>query len=370
MQWPASGSTLISLLNSFALQTSMIYLPIFASEIGASKLGIGIIGGIYGVAYLTSSLFFGRQSDMKGRLIFIRLGLIAAAVGYALQILAGSPLTLTFIRALIGFCLGMSDAALMAYNFEVGGKTGWFASLGALGWLLGAVLAIFVQGYHYLFIISSILSAAAFGVALLLREQPRERRVVKPVMIKMVSRDIGVYLPFFLRNLGGNMVWFIFPLYLQSLGATKMWIAILQCINNGTQVIVMPFVERIKPSRLFVAGLFFSAAVFIAFAFTTHYLQVIPINIVLAISWACLFVGALLLLFKDNEERATSTGILFSSGSFSQATGPFVGGWVAQMWGYQPMMYGAAALCLVGVGVVQTQARRIRKVANPVSRPL
>jgi MFS family permease len=114
------------------------------------------MGGIYGAAYLGSSLFFGRQSDMKGRLPFIRLGLGLATLSYAVQVLAGNPLTLMLIRALIGFCLGMSDAALMAYNFEMGGGIGRFASLGALGWLLGGIVAIFIQGYRSLFFLSSI----------------------------------------------------------------------------------------------------------------------------------------------------------------------------------------------------------------------
>ena len=363
MQWPALGSTLVSLLNNFALQTSLIYLPIFANEIGASKLGVGVIGGIYGIAYLASSLFFGRLSDVKGRLIFVRMGLVLAALGYAFQVFAGTPLALTLVRALIGFCLGMSDAALMAYNFEAGGRTGWFTSLGALGWLLGAIVAIFIQSYHYLFLLSSVMSAGAFIVSLLIKEQ-KNRRVMTPNMNKMISHNAGVYVPFFLRNFGGNMAWFILPLYLQTIGASKMWIAILQGINNGGQFVIMPFVERFRPSRLFIAGLLFSVAVFIAYAFTTNYLQVIPIQILLAVSWSCLFVGALLQLLKDNEERATSTGILFSTGSFSQATGPFLGGFVAQLWGYQSMMYGAAGLCLAGYGVIKAQARWIKYRAN------
>jgi len=34
---------------------------------------------------------------------------------------------------MVGFCLGISDAALMAYNFEMGGRTNRFTSLGSPG---------------------------------------------------------------------------------------------------------------------------------------------------------------------------------------------------------------------------------------------
>ena len=347
-QWSAIGCTLISLFSSFSLQASGIFLPLFAGELGASKLQLGIMGGIYGVAYLTSSLFFGRQSDMRGRLLFIRLGLGLATLSYAAQVLAGTPLTLMLVRALVGFCLGMSDAALMAYNFEVGGRTGWFTSLGALGWLLGSVGAIFIQGYRDLFLLSSIACAGAFVVSWSLKKQ-ENRHFIRPVMTRMIGRNANVYLPFLLRNVGGNMVWFIFPLFLVTLGASKAWIAILQCVNNGMQFIVMMFVDKVRASRLFIVGLFCSTLVFIIYGLATNYFQIIPAQVLLAVSWSCLYVGALLLLFKNNEEKATSAGILFSTGSFSQATGPFLGGFVAQLWGYQTLMYLASGLCLVGL---------------------
>ena len=136
------------LFLGFSMQISGIFLPIFAGKIGASKLEIGIIGGSFGFAYLFSSVFSGRLSDIKGRVLFIRLGLGLATVSYAAQLLAGTPFFLTLVRALLGLCIAMSDAAVMAFNFEVGGRTSRFTSLGALGWLAGGVLAIFVQDYR------------------------------------------------------------------------------------------------------------------------------------------------------------------------------------------------------------------------------
>src|SRR5512136_2765995 len=115
-KWSAFACILISFLCGLSVQTSGIFLPIFAGDIGASKLQIGVIGGLYGAAYLVSSLISGRQSDIRGRLPFIRLGLGLAALSYIAQELAGSPLTLILIRTLLGFCVAIVDAALMAYN--------------------------------------------------------------------------------------------------------------------------------------------------------------------------------------------------------------------------------------------------------------
>jgi len=354
--WSSRGSELVTLFTNCAVEASVVFLPLFAQEIGASKLQVGAIGGAYGIAYFASSWVFGRQSDIRGRVFFIRLGLGLGVVTLAMQTLAVNPLILAFARALVGFCLGISAAALMAYNFEAGGGTGRFASLGALGWLMGAIIAVFIQNYHSLFLLSSASCGIAFAVSLSLKEQ-KDRISLKPVTIRVVWRNIRVYLPFFLRHLGANMVWVIFPLFVATIGASKTWIAILDGINTGGQFITMMFIERLKESRLFLLGFLFSALVFLAYAQVTNYLQVIPVQALLAVAWSCLYVGALLLLLKNNEERATSTGILFSTISISGAAGPFLGGLVAQFWGYQLLMYLASGLCLVALGIVTVQSR-------------
>ena len=173
--WSAIGSVIITFFSGFSMQISGIFLPIFAGKIGASKLEIGIIGGSFGFAYLFSSVFSGRLSDIKGRVLFIRLGLGLATVSYAAQLLAGTPFFLTLVRALLGLCIAMSDAAVMAFNFEVGGRTSRFTSLGALGWLAGGVLAIFVQDYRLLFFLSSV----GCGVAFLISWASKNERIAR-----------------------------------------------------------------------------------------------------------------------------------------------------------------------------------------------
>jgi MFS family permease len=101
--WAALACVLISFFSAIALQASGIFLPLFATDIGASKFQIGVVGGAFGASYLVSSLVFGRQSDMHGRLPFIRAGLCLTAVSYVLQLLITSPALLIADRVLMGF---------------------------------------------------------------------------------------------------------------------------------------------------------------------------------------------------------------------------------------------------------------------------
>ena len=165
----------ISLLFSFSVESSSIFLPLYANSRGASTFQVGLIGSSYGIAYFVSSFIFGRQSDRHGRLLFVRLGLALGIAAYILQIAATDPVTLLAIRAFVGFCLGISSAAIMAYVYEAEGQVGRFASYGSLGWLLGAVVAAVAAAttgaaessttYYTLFAVSG----AASALALLLR---------------------------------------------------------------------------------------------------------------------------------------------------------------------------------------------------------
>jgi len=117
------------------------------------------------------------------------------------------------------------------------------------------------------------------------------------------------------------------------------------------------FVERLREYRLFILGFVFSALVFVAYSRAANFVQIIPVQALLAVAWSCLYVGALLLLLKHNEEKATSTGILFSTTSIAGAIGPFLGGLVSQFWGYQPLMYLASGLCVSGLMIASMRMK-------------
>jgi MFS family permease len=164
-------------------------------------------------------------------------------------------------------------------------------------------------------------------------------------------RNWSAYIPMLLRQVGAHGVWAIYPLFLEELGATKFWIAIINSINNGTQVLTMRLADRMQPSRAFAIGLIASSLVFAYHGLATQYWQILPIQVVLAISWAGLWVGASNLLLRAGTEKATSMGILYSANSFSQVLGPIVGGNVSQAFGFRPLMFLASVLSLAGLGL-------------------
>ena len=106
--------------------------------------------------------------------------------------------------------------------------------------------------------------------------------------------------------------------------------------------------EKFNPARMFQVGLVLSAGVFIAYGLANRYWQLIPIQMVLALAYSSMFVGALSYLLRRHPEYGTTSGLMNSANAISSGLGPFLGGAVSEAWGYASLMYVGAAITLVG----------------------
>jgi predicted MFS family arabinose efflux permease len=96
-------------------------------------------------------------------------------------------------------------------------------------------------------------------------------------------------------------------------------------------------------------GLVCSVLVFAIYGIATHYLQLIPVQIVLAIAWSGLFVGALHYLLAENVERGTAVGMLYSTTSLAGGIGPFLGGAISEVWGFSTLMFASSGISFIGL---------------------
>jgi MFS family permease len=339
---------LINLLSNYAVESSNVFIALYAQEKGATNLEVGYIAAASGIAFLVSSFLFGRLSDIYGRMNYIRIGLGLTALSYLTQLLAQTPMTLLAARGFIGFSLGINSSVIMAYTYENQGQIGSFISYGALGWLIGAVTALILKSYASLFIVSSVVAFLAFLISFLLKEKVITRMRVAMFPVALIKADYKIYLAFFLRQLGGNAIWTIWPLYQAGIGATKMWIALVEITNMVGQIVFMRLVEKFNPAKMFQAGLLLSAGVFIAYGLATRYWQLIPIQLVLSFAYSSMFVGALSYLLRRRPEYGTTAGLMNSANALSGMLGPFIGGGVSEAWSYATLMYVGAGITLLG----------------------
>ena len=348
---------LVNFFLSFAAMGSFIFIPLLGQQLGASDFEIGLVGAVYGIAFLFSSLFSGWKSDHLGRLLFVRWGLLISSMAFAAQLLAESVLSLIIIRGVVGFSLGIAVAATITYAFESGVNMGKYSSYGSLGWIFGAVASALVGDIKLLFWLSFLFCLLAFFISLAFQKAPALTFSKPPNLWHVMRREYKIYLAVFLRHLGASAVWVIFPLYLVSIGLDNFWIGILWGVNFAVQFVVMRQLERFSEFKTFFYGQLLSLFVFVAYIFVTGKFYLIVVQSLMGVAWSCLYVGALLIVLRSGEEKGTAGGIFQSTLNLCNAVGPLLGGLIAQSWGYRGVMLFAVILCLCGMFVV-VPARR------------
>jgi len=357
----------IQFLSNVAISASYLFISILAKESGANDIQIGIIGAIYGLAVFSSSYLFGRASDVYGRKFFLHLGLGVSTITFFLQVLTdptfvaplwADPWLLALARGLAGFSIGIFPPALIASVYESGGLLGRFSSFGALGWAIGNFTAGLIAIYWGAFVLSSACLLLAFLVSLTIPTVSSSHLRVPFFPKSVIKKNWHLYLSYFLRHTGANCIWIIYPLYIINLGGDKFWVGVLYTVNMASQFLVMRFVERFRSGTLLNVGLILSLATFFAFTLAQNFYQLIPIQVLLACSWSCLYVGSLLYLMKHNIERATCTGLLSSVINLAVVFGALMGGAISQLLGFKATMYAAGALTAIGFCFFRAGIRR------------
>ena len=346
----------IQLLSSAGTFGPIILVPIILSEdFGVSKGVIGIVVGVFATASFLSSYACGRAADIYGRRIVLLLGLGLSSVVTLLHVLTlwlDSLHLFVVARILLGFSAGMFPAALLAYAYETNSKMGKFSSWGAAGWGLGSLgIGMFGALYEWAFFYCAIILTVSFGIALTL-PFPKERRMHVPKFpIRVIRENAPVYAAMLVRHTGANMIWVTYPLFLISVGANEALVGAVYAVNAFSQFMIMNFIDRFDPPLLVAYGIGASAVTFLIFALTDHYWEVIPAQVLLASSWASLYVGSLRYVMGKSAERATATGLLAGMMSISGILGPLIGGFTAAAIGFRSTMLAASAMAVVAMVV-------------------
>ena len=329
----------IQLFINSAVMMSSLFIPLLAHDLGASGTEIGIIGAVYGASLFISTYMFSRIADAYSPKTLLYAGFLSATVTFFLQIFATSPLDLGVVRALAGFSIGIYPAVLLLYVYDLKRSIAKFSSFMPLGWAVGNMLAGILSVYWKIFALSSLFFALAFLITLTL--PPGEIRTKKKTdyfSSEILKKNWNVYFGFFLRQIGANNVWIIFPLYLVSLGANPLEVGLIYTLNPALQFFIMRRLDRINTRTLIHAGDLFSAAAFLALIPLTIYYQAVVGMILIAFSYSCLYVGSTRMLIETNEEKGAAAGLLNSSIAFATIIGSLIGGVILQYYSFKAVM--------------------------------
>ncbi len=325
----------IQVFASMSIASALLFVPIFAKEIGSEDWQIGIIVASYGLASFLSSFIFGRFADIHGKKIVISLGLLLSSISSFLLAFASDPLIFLILRFLNGFSTGMFFSAVIVYAYEMRGRLGGFISLSSLSWIFGQAAAGILAVQKNVFIFGGLCFLLAFFFSLLIPDD-KNRIPVERLPLRIIRKNLSVYFPFMLRHIGAHMAWAILPVYLYTtVNIPKIGISIIYITNHITQFFVFRKIENLNSVLSMRLGILLTSIGMLLFSKTENIYEGIVSNVVLGSGWAFLYLGTLNYLTKRNIEKTTAVGILHSIQGFCLALGPILGGFSAEFFGYR-----------------------------------
>jgi predicted MFS family arabinose efflux permease len=349
---------------------SILFIPLLAHDLGASGSQIGIIVAVYGASIFISTYIFSRAADSLPPKTLLYAGFLSSTVTFFLQMFAYDPFTLGLIRALTGFSIGIYPAVIILYVVNSGQSIGKFSSYMPLGWAVGNMTVFIVAAYwevfaadrtsgtgevyRDVFALASLFFAFSFLITLTLPDIGlRKRKKGDYFSIAVLKKNWDIYFGFFMRQIGANSVWVIFPLYLVSLGANKYEVALVYMINPVLQFFIMRKLDKYDTRPLIHVGDMFSAIAFLALIPLTIYYQAIAGMILIAISYSCLYVGSTAFLIRNNEDKGTAAGLLNSSIALASIIGSILGGIILEHFGFRAVMASGTIFAVLGYIVVR-----------------
>lgn len=357
-------------------------LPLWAEEIGATPVEIGIITASYAVAQLLFAPVWGRLSDRHGRRPVILVSLAGSAVAALFIGLAGSLLLLLIARVLQGIA-GASYAAAQAYVADVtepkdrAKGMGMIGAAFGLGFVLGpAIGALFSAIDQRLpFFVASGLAAANFVIAYVRLPESRrpgaapEAPVPRLAIVRraLSSRDLAplVWLSFVstFAFVGMETTFALFGDRRFSYSPVQMgllftFIGVMAVFSQG--YLVGRVVERWGESRVMIGGFGGTAAGLMLVA-VSHDLWLLLVGLaLLAVASGLVFstTTALISLTAGEREQGMVLGLSASVGGAARIGAPLLATVLFEHVGIAvPLILGAALFALCAAAALRVVGR-------------
>lgn len=347
-------------------------LPLYAENLGATGIGIGIIFGAFSFSRAIFMPVFGRLSDRSGRKRLISVGLLLYAIISLGYIWADSVSQLTLVRLIQGAASGMILPIAQAYIGDIApeGKEGtWmgyfnaalFAGFG-VGPLMGGILTDYF-GMTTAFSAMGGLNLLAFLVAIIfLPASKLERTAASPATSFKKMSSSGIVKGVFSFRLVAALSRAIFATFVPIfaafyIGLSPTLIGIILTVNillmSLVQVYTGNIADRFNRNALVIIGALISIS-FLALVPLAHsFWQLLGLAALSSFGHALSLPAVLALTVGEGKKFGMGSTIAISQMAMSigMALGPLLGGVILDYLNISSVFYFAAAIGLVGAGL-------------------
>ena len=351
------------------------FLPLYAQDLGASPLIVGLIFTSFSIFQLISAPILGRLSDIYGRRPLLVISQLSTFVGFMVLGFANT-LALIFISRIIDGMFGSNFTVAQAYLSDISSKKDRSKAFGiagaafGVGFLIGPGIGGYLAQFDY-----SIPSFAAAGISLvtiamtlfLLPETVKKKKDVKfDVKIidfsamkrfltdPKISPKLGTYFTFILSHMIFVSMMALFAERQIGLGPAEIGFLLMYVGLNAIIIrgILLPklidFCGEYRLQFIAVISLIIGLG---AMAFVTDFWMLIITTTLFSFGAGTarpILVGEISRQAKEDEQGAL-LGVSDSMGSFGQIIGPLIGGFMVDVFFPGSMALAAALVMVVGL---------------------
>lgn len=350
-------------------------LPVYAHDLGASGLYIGLIFGSFSLSRTFLLPYFGKLSDKKGRKPLIIAGLFAYALVSLAFMLANDVEDLIVIRFIQGMASAMIMPAIQAYVGDItpDGREGFTMGMFNMAMFLGLSIGPLIGGeIHDRFSLDTsfasmgLLALAGFLLCFFLLPPTKSERVVgsvrEPLSWKWLLYDrhmAGLFLFRFAYAACIGVIWSFLPVLADSefsLSSSSIGILVMVGVFfSGLMHIPMGLLaDRVnKKMMVVIGGLIISYAIF-SFEWTNSFKDLFVANVLFGLGGGIAMPALMALaVLKGNETGAMGSvmGLLAMGHSLGMLIGSLLSGLMMDIFELRHAFPSGAVIMALCVGL-------------------
>lgn len=343
-------------------------MPIYAKHLGVTGIWLGIIFCSFPLSRAIFAPIIGKISDLRGRKIFISLGLL----GYTFFSLAYAWVSLVYelalVRFLHGFASSMVFPIVMAYTGEISprGKEGVYMGTFNLSLFLGMGAGPLIGGVltHY-FNISAAFYAlgglSALALALVLFFLPESnlpaRGNSKSISLQKILKNKlvkGIVIFRAINALGRGSIMAFLPLFAASVGVGSLQVGLLISVNIFLTGLLQKPLGRIadKYNRvgLVIMGSIIGSLALFLIPHTGNFVELLEASLIMGLGGAISIPAATALVvgLGRNYGMGSVIGIFDTAMNLGLTGGPLIAGILMDLVGLNSIFYFGGIAGIIG----------------------
>ncbi len=355
-------------------------LPLYAEDLGASGLWIGIIFASFSISRAVLMPLFGRLSDRTGRKPFLSIGLFSYSIISFGYIWADSVQELTLIRLIHGVAAGMIVPIAQAYVADLAPKgeegkwMGYFNAVFAAGFGVGPLMGGMLTEYFGITTTFSAMGGLNLFAFLLvifwlpevkLKEIARGRvgSMFKPLTSSNMVR--GLFSFRLSLALGSGIFFSFLPIFAATrlgLGPNRIGIlaAVTVLLMSLLQFVTGNLADRLNKRALVIFGSLLNVVFLILVPFSNSFAQLLVLCALAGTSRAIAMPAASALNVEEGRKfgMGATIGIFTMAFSIGMAVGPLISGFMVDFINLDSAFYLGAGGGFIGTVLLVWFTRR------------